>query len=115
MIDVLLDVQIWLIVLFISVLGALARLTNYFAGSRGKQAIIEFYPRIKAETWDNTLAWYARLGPLPLLIASIPIIGTLITISAGMAGIGRNSFFFWVTLSKIIRNWLLVLIIWWFL
>ena len=115
MIDVLMDPQIWLVVLVMSALGAFGRLANFYAGSRGKEAIINFYPRIKPETWDKVLKWYQRLGPVPLLIASIPIIGTLLTISAGMVGIGRNSFLFWVALSKVIRNWLLVFLIWWLL
>lgn len=92
MIDVLLDPQIWLVILVISVLGALARLTNYYAGLRGKDTIITLYPRIKPETWKRVLKAYKNLGPLPLLGAGISIIGTFLTIAAGMAGIGRNPF-----------------------
>jgi membrane protein YqaA with SNARE-associated domain len=55
---------------------------------------------------------YQRLGPLPLLVASIPIIGTVLTLGAGMSGVGRNSFLFWVMVSKVIRNWILVLLFW---
>ena len=115
MIDLLTDPQIWLVILFISALGSLARLANFYAGRRGKDKIEEIYTRIKPETWDRVLGSYQRLGPLPLLVASIPIIGTVLTIAAGMAGIGRNSFIFWVVISKVIRNWILVLIIWWLL
>ena len=39
MIDVLTDPQVWLYVLGLSVLGSLARLPNYYAGFRGKDAI----------------------------------------------------------------------------
>ncbi len=115
MIDVLLDPQIWLVILVISVLGALARLTNYYTGLRGKDTIITLYPRIKPETWKRVLKSYKNLGPLPLLGAGIPIIGTFLTIAAGMAGIGRNPFLIFVIISKVIRNWLLVLLIWWLL
>ena len=52
---------------------------------------------------------------MPLLVASIPFIGTVLTIGAGMASISRNSFLLWVMISKVIRNWILVLIIWWLL
>ena len=115
MIDVLTDPQIWLVILVISALGSLARLANFYVGQRGKERIQTLYIQIKPETWENVLGSYQRLGPLPLLVASIPIIGTLLTIGAGMAGIGRNSFILWVMISKVIRNWILVLIIWWLL
>lgn len=36
------------------------------------------------------------------------IVGTLVSVGAGMHGVGRGTFIFWVTVSKIIRNWLLV-------
>jgi membrane protein YqaA with SNARE-associated domain len=111
MIDALTDPKIWLLILVFSVLGALARLTNYYAGNRGKDTIENFAPGVKQETWDRVLKWYQRLGPLPLLISSIPLIGTVLTIGAGMAGIGRNSFLVWVVVSKVIRNWILVLIL----
>ena len=39
MIEVLTDPEIWLFLLAISALGALARLTNYYAGQRGKERI----------------------------------------------------------------------------
>ncbi len=112
MIDVLTDPQIWLLILTISALGALARLPNYYAGLRGKEMITTLYPRIKPETWERVLNTYKRLGPLPLLIASIPIIGTLLTISAGMAGINRTLFLISVVISKVIRNWILFLLFW---
>jgi membrane protein YqaA with SNARE-associated domain len=111
-IDVLTDPQIWLVILFLGVVGSLARLANYYAGQRGKEKIETIYTQVRPETWENVLGYYRRMGPLPLLVASIPFIGTALTIGAGMAGIGRNSFILWVMVSKVIRNWILVLIIW---
>ena len=111
MIDLLSDPKLWLLVLLLSTWGSLARLPNYYAGQRGKDKIETLYPRIKPETWERLLGYYEHLGPIPLLVSSIPLIGSVLTITAGMAGIGRNSFLFWVSVSKIIRNWLLVFII----
>ena len=112
MIDILLDPKIWLLILVMSVLGSVARLTNYYAGQRGKDLIESLYPKIKPETWERVIKSYKHLGALPLLIASIPIIGTLLTIGAGMAGVSRNRFLVFVAISKVIRNWILVLLIW---
>jgi membrane protein YqaA with SNARE-associated domain len=90
MLDVLTNPQMWLLVLVLSILGSFARLANYYAGQRGKDTIESIYPRIKPETWDRVLLSYKRLSYLPLLLASIPIVGTLLTVGAGMAGVGRT-------------------------
>jgi membrane protein YqaA with SNARE-associated domain len=110
MIDLLTDPRIWLLIIGTSILGAFARLANYYAGLRGKEVIEKIYPQIQPERWERILRTYDALGHLPLLISSIPIIGTLLTVGAGMAGISRNSFIFWVAVSKVIRNWILVFI-----
>lgn len=73
--------------------------------------IVSLYPKIIPETWERVLNWYRHLGPLPLIIASIPVIGTVLTIGAGIAGIGCSYFLLFVFMSKVVRNWLLVLII----
>ena len=115
MVEVLANPQIWLLILVTSVLGAFTRLANYYLGQRGKDTIESIYPRIKPETWNRVLRSYEHLGSLPLLMASIPFIGSLLTIGAGMAEVSRTGFLFWVAISKIIRNWILVLLIWWLL
>jgi membrane protein YqaA with SNARE-associated domain len=112
MIDLLSDPKIWLLIIGASVLGSFARVANYYAGLRGKEVIVNIYPQIEPERWERISRLYDRLGHLPLLLSSIPIIGTLLTVGAGMAGIGRNNFLFWVTVSKVIRNWILVFIFW---
>ena len=87
MVDVLTDPKIWLLISVMSVVGAFARLANYYLGLRGRDTIESIYPRVKPETWDRVLLSYQHLSRLPLLLASIPIIGTVLTIGAGMAGI----------------------------
>jgi membrane protein YqaA with SNARE-associated domain len=84
----------------------------YYAGLHGKDVIESIYPQIEPERWERILRLYQRFGRLPLLIASIPIVGTLLTVGAGMAGISRNSFLFWVAVSKVIRNWILIVVFW---
>ena len=109
--ELLTNPQLWLLILVLSLVGSFARLPNYYGGLRGKEFIETLYPRIKPETWNRVLDWYRRLGPLPLLIASIPFIGSVLTVAAGMAGIGRIYFLVFIFISKVVRNWLLILII----
>lgn len=104
--------ELWLLIVLASIIGSFARLPNYYAGLRGKDVIESIYPRIEPETWGKVIVWYRNLGPIPLLLASIPIIGSVLTVGAGMANVGRNRFLFLVAISKIFRNWILVWIIW---
>lgn len=108
MIALLLDVETWLVIIILSFLGSFGRVIKYQLGKQGKDRIVETLPRIGPETWDKVLAWHGRLGVLVLLVASLPIVGTLVSVGAGMQGVGRGTFIFWVTVSKVIRNWLLV-------
>ena len=112
MIDLLSQPELWLLIVVFSIIGSFARLPNYYAGLRSKEVIESIYPRIQPETWEKVIVWYRNLGPIPLLVASIPLIGSLLTVGAGMAKVGRNRFLIFVTISKIFRNWILVWIIW---
>ena len=112
MIDLLSQPELWLLIVIFSIIGSFARLPNYYAGLRGKEILESIYPRIKPETWEKVIVWYRNLGPIPLLVASIPFIGSLLTVGAGMANVGRNQFLIFVAISKIFRNWILVWIIW---
>ena len=115
MIDYLTDPKLWLLIIILGIWGAVARLPNYYGGQLGRKKIEEAYPRIKPESWDRAQDFFDRLGPIPLLFASIPLLGSILTIAAGMAGIERLIFLITVTISKIIRNWLLVFLIAYFL
>lgn len=115
MLELLSNPQLWLLIIVLSIIGSFTRLPNYYAGLRGKDVITSLYPRIEATTWEKVAAWYQKLGPIPLLVASIPIIGSLLTVGAGIANVDRSRFLIFVAISKIIRNWILVWIIWSFL
>jgi membrane protein YqaA with SNARE-associated domain len=45
-----------------------------------------------------------------LLLASIPGIGAATTAVAGKLGVAMAAFVSWVTISNLIRNWLIVLL-----
>ena len=108
MLQLLLDVETWLVIIILSFLGSFGRVVKYQLGKQGKDTIVKTLPRIGPERWEQVGAWHRRFGPLVLLVASLPIVGTLVSVGAGMEGIGRGTFIFWVIVSKIIRNWLLV-------
>jgi membrane protein YqaA with SNARE-associated domain len=44
-------------------------------------------------------------------MSAVPGLATVLTVGAGMFGIKVLPFLFWVTLSKVVRNWLIVLLL----
>jgi membrane protein YqaA with SNARE-associated domain len=53
---------------------------------------------------------YKRWGSGLTLLVALPMLGTLLSISAGMFGIPLNRFIFWAVVGKFGRNLLIVLL-----
>jgi membrane protein YqaA with SNARE-associated domain len=108
--SLLLDVKIWSLVLLLSTLGAVAALSFYYLGKRGTEAVLERFPQLQEERWEGVQELYREHGSGLLLLSSIPMIGGLLIAAAGAFGIGVSTFFLWVLVSRIARNWLVLLL-----
>ena len=105
-----LDVTSWLLILLISILGTMAALSFYYLGKRGTKAVLERFPQVKEERWEEVQHLYREHGSGLLFLSSIPMIGGLLIAAAGAFGIGVSTFFLWVLLSRVVRNWLVLLL-----
>lgn len=104
------DLRLWLIVLVVSAFGVADKLVYYYAGKRhGKSALdkIHGYTPERAEKFHQL---YDRWGSLLLLLASVPMIGSAMTVLGGVDGIARNTFIVLVSISNLVRNWLIVIL-----
>jgi membrane protein YqaA with SNARE-associated domain len=108
--SLLLDVKIWLLILLLSILGTCAALSFYYLGKRGTQAVLARFPQVKEERWEEIQALYRDHGTGLLLLSSIPMIGGLLIAAAGAFGIRVFAFSVWVLVSRVARNWLVVLL-----
>ncbi len=108
--SLLLDVKIWLLILLISILGTVAALSFYYLGKRGTKAVLERFPQLKEERWEEVQHLYQEHGTGLLLLSSIPMVGGLLITAAGAFGVGVFTFFLWVLVSRVARNWLVVLL-----
>jgi membrane protein YqaA with SNARE-associated domain len=109
--DLLTDPRAWLAVLGLSVVGIGISLGAYQAGRRGKSTVRERFSSISPDRWDQVQGYYDRWGSGILLMSSIPGLATVLTVGAGMFGIRLIPFLIWVTISKLTRNWLIVLLL----
>jgi membrane protein YqaA with SNARE-associated domain len=108
--ELLLDPKAWLIVVAFSVLGSIGNLALYQVGKRGVDAIRERFPQIKPEQWQRVKKLYDDFGSWILLLSGVPLLGSLLTTGAGAFDVPRPAFLLLVTVGKLLRNWLLVII-----
>lgn len=106
----LLDPRAWLIVVAFTVLGLVGNLALYQVGKKGVDSIRERFPRIKPERWERVERLYDNHGGRVLLLSGLPVLGSLLTTTAGAFGVRLFTFVVFVFISKLVRNWLIVVI-----
>lgn len=109
--NLLLDPMAWLIVVALSVLGSAGNLALYQVGKQGVDAIRKRFSRIKPEQWQRVQRLYENYGSWVLLLSGVPVLGSLLTTAAGAFGVPRPTFFFLVTIGKLLRNWLMAILL----
>ena len=107
----LLDPTAWLIIVALSLLGSIGNLALYEVGKQGVDAIRKRFPRIKPEQWQRVQALYDNYGGWVLLISGVPVLGSMLTTAAGAFGVPRPAFLILVTIGKMLRNWLLAILV----
>jgi membrane protein YqaA with SNARE-associated domain len=109
-VHLLFEPNAWLIVVAFSVLGSVGNLALYQVGRQGIDAVRQRFPRIKDEQWLRVKALYDKYGAWILLLSGIPVLGSMLTTAAGAFDVPRPMFLLLVTISKMLRNWLLVIL-----
>jgi membrane protein DedA with SNARE-associated domain len=104
------DLRLWLIVLAVSAFGVADKLVFYYAGQRHGKAALNDIHGFTPERAEKFHQLYARWGSLLLLLASVPVIGSAITVLGGVGGVSRTLFIVLVSISNLVRNWLIVIL-----
>ena len=100
---------LWIVVLVWTAIGVINKLIYYEAGERSGQAALEKIHGYTEERADRFYLHYDRWGSSLLLLASIPVFGSVISALAGMDGVGMFVFVALVVISNLIRNWLIII------
>lgn len=109
--QLLLNPGAWLLVALFSTVGALATLANYYLGRRGFDAVQARFDIVKREQWERAEAWYTNRGSWILILSAVPLLGLVLATVAGALGIRRAKFLLWVSIGRLVRNWLLLLLL----
>jgi membrane protein YqaA with SNARE-associated domain len=107
------DLRAWLAVIVFSAVGVLFNLANYYVGQRGFEAVQERFHVIQPEKWDRATSWYTTRGSWILILSAVPMLGLILTTAAGALGVRRLYFLLWVAIGRLVRNWLVLLLLVW--
>lgn len=104
------DLRLWLLVILISAVGLAEKLAIYRAGKSTAKADLSNLPGVTDERRTRLEGMFQTRGTYILLLASIPGIGAVMTAVAGNVGVSTAVFVLWVSISILVRNWLLVIL-----
>lgn len=107
----LLNPVLWLLVLVVSGLGTAGSVALYAVGRRGTRAVFARFPQLQGQPWERLWSWFGQWGARVLILSGIPTLGAPLSTAAGAFGIQRGSFLRWVFVAKLLRNWVLLLLL----
>ena len=104
--DLLLEPLAWLLVVVVSLMGALTDLAFYKLGQEGYERVSSRFPQIRSEQWHRATELFEKRGSWILLLSGVPGLNVVLVTAAGALGVRVVEFILWATIGKGLRNWL---------
>lgn len=105
--------SLWLVMLVWVAIGVINKSIYYEAGERSGKAALEKIHGYTQERADRFYAQYDHWGSPLLLLASIPVFGSVISVLAGVDRVAMLAFIVLVVISNLIRNWIIIILAGW--
>ncbi len=109
--DMLRDWRLWLVVIFLTSITLVTSVAKYRLGRNGLETLKEHYPQVSDERWEMVGSYFERWGALVVLFSFLPLLAWIIPPAAGAYGIRFRSFLVWAFIAKMVRYWILILIV----
>ena len=90
--DMLREPLAWLLVLSVSLIGAITELAFYKLGQEGYEQVASRFPQIKPEQWQRAHDLFEKRGSWILLLSGIPGLNVVLVSAAGALGVGVAEF-----------------------
>jgi membrane protein YqaA with SNARE-associated domain len=103
-----LGLNVWLIILFSTSGSVLGSVTNYYVGKKGTEFVLARYFQMEPATLVRAERFFERWGAVVLFFSWVPFIGDPLTLVAGIAGVDFRVFIFWVTVGKLLRQFVIL-------
>ncbi len=107
----LIDYRAWLVILSLGLVELLVNLAKYYLGRQGMAEVQKRFPKVEPDQWNRLKKWVEQGGGPVLLLMAVPVLSSLLAVTAGVYGLRAISFVWWAYLAVISRNWLLYLLI----
>ena len=105
------DPRLWTIVLILTGLGVMVMIAVYEAGKKSKTRMTGEGIRVSRERMEQAERAFDRFGVWSLWLTFIPGVASALSFAAGNLGVRLLVFIAIVGTVKLIRNWLLVIVI----
>jgi len=102
--------RLWIVVLIWVAIGVFNKLVYYEAGERSGKAALNKVHGFTPEKADKYHQLYDRWGSPLLLLASVPVIGSVITVLGGLSRVAMPTFIILVVISNLVRNWIIIIL-----
>ena len=109
--DLFTDWRAWLIIILLALLTQVMSLAKYKAGQAGLEAVIERYPQIPGERLEKLGEYFQRWGSPIVFFSFLPVLALIIPPAAGAYGVKLAPFLIFSFLGKVVRYWILLLIV----
>jgi membrane protein YqaA with SNARE-associated domain len=107
--DMLREPLAWLLVVLVSLIGALTELAFYKLGQEGYERVASRFPQINPEQWERAHDLFEKRGSWILLLSGVPGLNVVLVTAAGALGVRVAEFILWATIGKALRNWLVLI------
>jgi membrane protein YqaA with SNARE-associated domain len=109
--DLFLDWRIWAAVILLASLTVFFSVAKYRVGRDGIATVKEHFPQVTDERWERVGSYFERYGSPVVFLSFLPFLTWIIPPAAGAYGIRFRPFLFWAFIAKMVRYWLLIIIL----
>ena len=111
MLNLFLDWRAWSLVLLLTVLTLITSVAKYRLGLSGLDTLKEHFPQVSDERWERVGNYFHRWGSPLVFLSFMPVLAWIIPPAAGAYGIRFGPFLIWAFLAKMVRYWILLLLV----
>jgi membrane protein YqaA with SNARE-associated domain len=111
MLELFLDWRLWSLVIFLTAITVVTSVAKYRLGRNGLETLKEHYPQVSDERWRTIDNYFQRWGAPVVLFSFLPLLAWIIPPAAGAYGIRFRTFLVWAFMAKMVRYWILILIV----
>jgi membrane protein DedA with SNARE-associated domain len=104
------NARLWIVVLIWVAIGVFNKLVYYKAGEQGGKTALNKVHGYTPEKADKYHQLYERWGSPLLLLAAVPVIGSVVTVLGGVSRVAMPVFVIMVVISNLVRNWIIIIL-----